>query len=399
MANGESDAKGGRASRWFRSRWLRRLVTAFAIAVAVVFALRLALDPIVAHYVRKSLKQLPDLNGDFASAHVDVIPPGFEIRRLKLVPMGGDWRRPLLYLEDAQFRLRLRDLLRGQLVVHLRVDDPKLIMPQPTHPQPLAAISPRRLVEQFPALRIDRIGVKGGELLYQEPGQGPSAQVWIHDLDLTVENLATRPGLASQRPVTLTARAQVARSGVATLFVTADPFAKGISFSGHSQLLGLELSELYGFIEPKTDLQAAKGTLDMFAEFTCTNGVLRGGVKPVLKNVELKAADNSWVDRVKAWAADEAVDVASDRVEGRNAVATVVPIRGNLDKPDIQLLPAVLGVLRNAFVIGLSDSFARLPPATARGKQGLLQQAKDALSPHKNAPKAQPQGDHHKKHK
>jgi hypothetical protein len=399
MANGAADARSGRPSRWFRSRWLRRLVVAMSIVVAVVFAVRLVLDPIAAHYLRKSLKQSPDMDGDFASVHVDVLPPGFQIRRLKLVPAGGDWRRPLLYLENAHFRLSLRDLLSGHLVARLRVDDPKLILPQPTEGKqpPLTSISPRRLVAQVPALRIDRIGVKGGELLYQEPGQGSSGQLWIHDVELTIENLATRPGLADQRPAVLTARAQVGRSGVATLLVTADPFAKRITFSGRSQLRGLELSELYGFIAPKTDLQVAKGTLDMFAEFTCTNGLLRGGVKPLLKNVEVKAADDSWVNRLKAWATDKAVDVASDRVEGRNAVATVVPIRGNLDNPDIQLVPAVLGVLRNAFVIGLSDSFARLPPGTAAAKQGLIEQAKEALSPHKNAPKAQPQGDHRKK--
>jgi hypothetical protein len=396
MASSAADARSGRSSRWLRSRWLRRLLVALAIVVAVVFAVRLALDPIAAHYLRKSLKRSPDMDGDFASVHVDVVPPGLQIRRLKLVPTGGDWRRPLLYVENAHFRLGLRDLLGGHLVARLRVDDPKLIMPQPTQGKPLpplTSISPRRLVEQFPAVRVDRIGVKGGELLYQEPGQGPSGQLWIHDVDLAVENLATRPGLAGQRPIILTARAQVARSGVATLFVTADPFAKRITFSGRSQLRGLELSELHDFIAPKTDLQVAKGTLDMFAEFTCTNGILRGGVKPLLKNVEVKAADNSWVARLKAWAADETVDVASDRVEARNAVATVVPIRGNLDKPDLQLVPAVLGVLRNAFVIGLADSFARLPPGTAAQKQDLLQQVKEALSPRKNAPKAQPQGD------
>jgi hypothetical protein len=58
------------------------------------------------------------------------------------------------------------------------------------------------------------------------------------------------------------------------------------------------------------------------------------------------------------------VRLFSDRVHGRNAVATVIPIKGTLTGPDVELWPAIFGVLRNAFVEGLTSGYAYLPPKT-----------------------------------
>ena len=73
-----------------------------------------------------------------------------------------------------------------------------------------------------------------------------------------------------------------------------------------------------------------------------------------------------------------AVKILSDRVPGRNAVATIIPIHGDLKKPEVQLVPTVLAVLRNAFVEGLSASLTNVPPPV--GKGGFFHQARQALS-------------------
>ncbi len=382
MAGEAAHARGGYRSRWFRSRWLSRLVLGLSIVVAVVFGVRLVLDPLAAHYVRKYLKGSGALEGDFASVHVQVLPPGLRIRRLKLVPTGGDWRRPLLYLENAHFRFNMRDVLRGKLVAWLRIDDPKLILPQ----APLKVASPLRLLERLPLVSVDRVAIKGGEFLYEDPGRGATGELWIHDVDLVLANLAQRPDRAEQPSTTLTGRAQVARSGSATLFVVVDRSAKGITFSGRGHLQGLELSDLYGFVGFKADLQVARGALDMRVGFTCRDGVLRGGIRPLLKDVDARPADSAWVGQVKTWVTDQTVDVASERMVEAEGTADVILIRANLDQPDQRILPVLVGVLRNAFAIGLTESFARLPSPPTGGEQGARKQAVQTL-PH-DTPKA-----------
>jgi hypothetical protein len=93
---------------------------------------------------------------------------------------------------------------------------------------------------------------------------------------------------------------------------------------------------------------------------------------------------------VLTWVADISLRLFSDRVPGGTEVATVVPIEGRLDRPEVQLWPTVLGIVRNAFVEGISAGFAHLPPGVAPEKEGVLTQAKHALQKNQGPPKAQP---------
>jgi hypothetical protein len=241
-------------------------------------------------------------------------------------------------------------------------------------------------------LDVDHIDILDGQVSFIDTSSKERPEIWLHELQLSVENLTTRVRLTEGRPVLLTASGVLARSGIVSIFITADPFEKGLTFSGRAAVVGLQTSELYKFIEPVTDMHAPRGTIDIFVEFDCRNGELTGGVKPVLKNVEIRPDSKKLLTVLKAWATDIAIKLFSDRVKDRNAVATVIPIKGTLSGPDVQLWPAIFGVMRNAFVEGLTSGYAHLPPPTSGEKQGVVKQGVDALTG-SAPPKAQPTGD------
>jgi hypothetical protein len=169
-----------------------------------------------------------------------------------------------------------------------------------------------------------------------------------------------------------------------------DPLAKGLFFSGQFRLSELPLADLRDLMASETGLQFDRGTLDVFAEFDCHDGLLKGGIKPLLKNGHVIQGKPGLDNALKAWVGDIAINVASDRVPERNAVATVIPISGRINKPDIQVWPAVVGVLRNAFVAGVTESFAQVPPPQdAKDKNGVAQLI-DGLDKDHGPPRAQP---------
>lgn len=374
------------------------LVT-LGILVALIIVLRLILDPLANHKTRAALNKLDGFKGDFQRVHVTVFGPGYDITHLKLiaVPDGVDKddvgdNPPLIYVDRLHVGIDWRALLHFKLQASLRLTDPKFtIAPSkaPSSPNKKAPDLSDQL-EKVTALKIDRIEIVGGEVLFHKKAGAHQQQLWLHHLELTAQNLATRPALAHGRPATVSAHGVLGRSGDLDLFVSADPFASPLSFAGQLSEKGLRASELYEFIEPQTHLQAGKGTIDVFAEFVSKDGMLSGGVKPVLKNIQVRPTEAGVWNRMKAWLADKAVRVASDRVPDRNAVATTVPLKGKLTDPDIQLWPTVLGVVRNAFVQGLASGFENLPPPTADKKEGKVEQAKNALKKDQGPPKAQP---------
>jgi hypothetical protein len=231
--------------------------------------------------------------------------------------------------------------------------------------QPNEVVDLNDLLHKITPLDVDHIDILDGQVAFVDTSRKERPELWLHDLQLSVENLTTRVHMTEGRPVLLTASATLARSGTVSIFVTADTFEKGLTFSGRAAVVGLETSELYRFIEPATKLQVPEGTIDIFVEFDCRNGELTGGVKPVLKNVKIRPDNKKVFTVLKAWASDLAIKLFSDRVHDRNAVATVIPIKGTLTGPNVELWPSIFGVLRNAFVEGLTSGYAFLPPKTA----------------------------------
>ncbi len=378
-----------------RHRAATILLVIVAVIIAIAIVVRLLLDPIATRETRKALNNMQGIHGDFARVHVTVLPPSYQITNLKIFQDDGPGTstQPLFFVKEARLSVAWRQLLHGRLVAAGALHEPKIVYVQPKKPPqqpPPHAPSFAGQLRRAPSLRLDRLEVFSGQVLLFLREGDEQPRLWIHDLAVTAQNLATRHAQAHGRAASVTARGEVGRSGELRLFVSADPFASPLAFAGEASLEGLRANELYAFISAKSDLEADQGTIDLFATFSSKNGMITGGVKPVLKNIHLQSTDEGLWAEAKTWLLDKAVSIASDRVPERNAVATTIPIKGRLVDPDVQLWPAVLGVVRNAFVTGLSSGFANVPPKTAPEKQGILEQAKEALKKKSGPPRAQP---------
>jgi hypothetical protein len=266
---------------------------------------------------------------------------------------------------------------------------------KPNNTPPADAKSPEELIDlaqtfrKITPLEVDHLDILDGQVAFVDVSRAERPELWLHDLELSVENLTTRVRSGEGRPVLLTASGMLANSGHVSIFVTANPFEKGLTFSGRAAIVGLQTAELYRFIAPATKLQAPEGTVDIFVEFDCRNGELTGGVKPVLKNVVIRPQGKNPFTVLKAWVADLAIKIFRDDDPRRNAVATVLPIKGTITGPDVQLWPAIFGVMRNAFVEGLASGYAHVPPVTAPQRESVVAQGVQALSG-SQPPKAQP---------
>ena len=377
-------------------RWARRLVVAAVVVVAVVVVVRLTLDPVVTRLTRRGLSRMQGLRGDFEGVHVTVFGPGYTITRFKLVEdPGGDWRAPVFYAETVHIGLEWRRLFHRELVARAVIVEPKVTVlagAGPAKPKRLKTPDLSAQLETITPFKIDRVEIRRGEFLFRDASQPGHPELWVHRLELVARNLATRESLAHDNPATIRATGTVGKSGDLKLSVSADLFASPLAFEGRFDMVGLRVSELFAFVAPKTKLQTPKGTIDLFAKFEAKGGRVTGGVKPVLANVEVRPAEPGVWDRFKAWLVGVGLEAAKDHVPERHAVVTIVPIEGRLASPDVQLWPAILGVVRNAFVEGIASGFADLPPPVAPEKQGVVEQAKNALSKGHGPPAAQPTG-------
>jgi hypothetical protein len=372
------------------------------LLLSVAFAI--ALQPLARYGTRRALASVAGYVGSFDDAHVSIIPLEYRVTKLKLEPR--DRSRPTIYAQDTVAGLDWKWLLRGKIRAAASVYKANLV---------LREAKGKATTEHVPDLsnifkhlapgQLHRVQLRSSELTYifrnekdekgkeQQAAEGRSTipKLWIHDIEATIENLATRPEYA-EGATTFAATATLNKSGKTTLFATADPLAKGITFAGQMAIKDFDLKDAYNLVDSKSDIAFGKGRLDLLARFGCEAGKLTGAVQPVIKNAEVKPAKEDFGTKVKAWAANLGVDLVSDRVPGRNAVSTVVPIEGNLSDPQIQLWPTIFGVFRNAFVQGIGTAFSHLPPPRASEPENVLEQATRAIDQKSGLPKEQPRG-------
>lgn len=400
------------------SRRSRRLSIGLAIVILVAIAVRLTLDPLATWRTRRVLAGLPGMQARFSKVEVKLLDLSYAIRDLRIEKRtGGGAALPFFQVAEARFGLLVRELVHGHVVARIDLDRPKLNLIQaddrkgpgeaakPGAGAEVAARSagrPGQEVHETPALGkkleelapflLDRVQVRNGEVLWVDAREPEKPRLWFHAIQATLENFATRPALSRGEPTVLAARGTLQKSGRASFFATADPLAKKLTFAGQGRVEGFQLAELGELLGSKEDVVPEKGVADVSIRFRAVDGQLTGGVRPILKDASTRAGKPGLGAKLKSALADASLKIFKDDVPGREAVATTIPIVGRVDDPQMQLVPTLLGVVRNAFVRGLADSLEGLPPPKAKEREGVLEQARRAVKPGPRAqPRAQPQ--------
>lgn len=325
-------------------------------------------QPLARYATHRALSSIPGWQADTSDAHISFFPLVYTVSRVHLVP--EDKSLPIFYVERLDTGVFWGDLLRGHLNAWANLEHLKMTF----FLIPIVIPDIAAMLRQVMPIAIQRLQLKNGEITVAlrhsrsddpEKPEGVGPQLWFHDLEATGEGLATRPEL-EHHATTLALRSTVAHSGTVSAFVTVDLLSPdALTFSGQLQLVGLHLSDLDSVLQP-TGLKIS-GTFDLIARFGCDHGKLVGGLQPVLKNGAVKALSPDLGKQLEAALGDSAVELLSDRVPGRNAVSTIIPIHGTLNKPKLDVWTAVTGVLRNAFVVGLRETLQQLPAPNDTG--------------------------------
>lgn len=407
-----ADQRG--AKNYPRKPWYRRgLFLGLGIFAIVIFVIWLMINPVADYFARRAFDNLQGYKGTYKDVSVGVIPPQVEITHLELTKdpsdEGGEF---IIFTERAQLNVLWKELFKGAIVMQADIDHPKLTIiqepapPKPPEPPEVKKPPPKipdveEQLKKVPPARIDHIEINNAEIVFVDATERTKPQFWIHDMEVRIQNIATREKLAKNVPITVSANGVVQKSGDLRFFLTANLWEEGLSFSGEMELKGLALPDLYEFATAKADIKPIRGTFDLFTEFKAENNQITGGIKPVLHNVDVAPEDPTFLNQLKSAVVDVTVSVLSgspDQPEESEKIATIIPIKGTITEPNPQLLPTVLGVIRNAFVEGLQVGFQNIPPPTAPKKEGVIEQVIKALTPEEGPPKAQPEeGDDGKK--
>ncbi|MBA3564152.1 MAG: DUF748 domain-containing protein [Gammaproteobacteria bacterium] len=339
----------------------RRLILALLIVLLLAVAVR-AISPLaVERYVNRTLQGLDNYSGRVQDVDLAIWRGEYSLHNIRIDKRDSDISEPFFSAPRVDISIEWPALFRGALVAEVHAASPRMVfVDAETEQRSQKGLGPD-WAETFEALapfRFNRITVNDGRLEFRNFEAEPEVELYVDTIRIVAQNLTNFRDSESDVFATLEARGSAL--GITPMSVNArlDPVADPPEIELDAELDKLPLPALNPFLEAYVNVDAEAGTFSLYAEIATADGRFKGYVKPLMEDAEfLTLADEGGFFR-KAW--EGLVEVVAEVFENQptGRFATRVPLSGELDAVDAELLPAVFNVLRNAFVQAFSASIS-----------------------------------------
>ncbi len=205
-------------------------------------------------------------------------------------------------------------------------------------------------------LRVDRVNVLKSRFTFANEASQPEYRIFIADADLSVNNLSNQ-GADGKAIGTLTGNFM--GSGRTAINIVFQPKATSADFDLKVRIDEAKMTAMNDLLLAYGNFDVAEGLFSLYSELSVRNGAIDGYVKPLFKDIDVyddaKDADKPFSLRLRQRMVGTLAWALSNRP--RNEVATTIALSGKLDSPQYSSWEAFLGLVKNAFIKGLTPGF------------------------------------------
>ncbi len=347
---------------------MKKKYVIFLAIVVFLVALRLALEPIVEHYVNTSLDDIEGYSGSISDVDINLYRGAYQINGLQLFVTDNDVQEPLLSIDTMDLSVHWKSLLEGSVVGEVILTNPVVNFvvaydsSDTTQDQTGEDVAWQEQLKNYMPLTVNRFEIKQGNITYRDPTMDPSVDARIQQLDLVATNISNVED-TSYLPASLEATAVTIGGGEMDLDMQIDFLREIPNLRADFKLNHVDLTQLNDFIQAYANFDVQKGSFTLVSELAIDSSQISGYVKPFFENLDVfdfkedVVKDKGFFGKV--WEAFVGVGAEVLENQPRDAIATKVPIQGSLDNPDPNVSVTVFNVLRNAFVNAIEKEFDR----------------------------------------
>jgi hypothetical protein len=347
------DAKPEKKNRHRGRRWLLGLLVVLA---AGLIAARLVMPRVLLWYVNHTIDKSELYDGHVGDIDVALWRGAYTIEEIRIVKTTGNVPVPLFASPRVDFALQWDALLRGKLVGQMAIDQPELNFvdgEEAAEDQTGAGGPWLDIIDELFPFRINRATVKDGTIHFRAFATEPPVDVYLSQLNASIENLTNIHDEVTPLVATVSADALAMDHARFEYEMKLDPFSYRPTFELAVRLLALDVTKLNALTRAYGAFDFERGWFDLVVEIDATEGRMEGYVKPLFRNLAVFSAKRDLAEDDVLRAFWEAlVGVATEVLENqpRDQFGTVVPLRGDVSGPDTNILTVIGNVLHNAFV-------------------------------------------------
>jgi Domain of Unknown Function (DUF748) len=344
-----------------RKRTRQALLIVGIVAVVLVGA-RLAAPSLVERYVNHQLADLGEYRGSIGGVDLSLWRGGYVLRNLTIVKKGdspGDM--PFAAMPAMDLTLQWSALFRGQAIGEVIMHDPVLNFvqaPSDEEQQLGTGVNWPEEIRELAPFRLNVVEARNGLVTFRAPGISTDDSLTIRDFQMHLRNLTNVQDVEDPAFAELNVTGGIMGNAPLSLTGRIDPNEMTPTFDIDLSIEGARLVDVNPWLREFLKVDAEMGVFSMYSELAAAEGRFEGYVRPILEDPQFISANEDEEGPFrKAW--EGLVNVAAKILENQeqDQVATQIPLRGEVESPDADILTAMVNLLRNAFVAGFSRSF------------------------------------------
>jgi len=334
--------------------WTRRILLGL---VVLIVAARVAAPYVIKRVVNDKLAHLEGYRGHVEDVDLSLWRGAYQAEDLVIEKTDGKVPVPFIALDRLDLGVEWPALLDGNVVARVSVIRPQInFVKGPTKATTQAGDENdwQETVKGLAPIRINKFKVVDGEVHYRDFHSSPRVDVILDHLNVTASNLSNSADAGGARPSPVTVNGTLMHSGRLSLEGDLDPFAKRPTFELSTRLEKLHLTQLNPFLRAYVNVDVNRGTFSVYSELHSKDGNFKGFVKPMMEHLDVlqwKKEDERPID--KLWEALVGGVAAVLKNQSKDRLATVIPLSGQIDDPDVHAWNAALSLLRNGFIEAL----------------------------------------------
>jgi len=211
-----------------------------------------------------------------------------------------------------------------------------------------------QLIRDLFPFRINRAIIQNGSVHLRAFQTEKPLDVYLSDVDATIDNLGNIRDFTTPLAATVQARALAMEQAKLDFKMTLDPFSYRPTFHLALRLLGLDVTRLNELALAYGKFDFKRGWFDLVIEADAKEGQLSGYVKPLFRDLKVfdLAKDLEGANVIQAfWQALVGAVTGLLKNQPRDQFGTLIPFSGDYSRTtNTDILATIGNMLRNAFV-------------------------------------------------
>ncbi|HTE29487.1 MAG TPA: DUF748 domain-containing protein [Chryseolinea sp.] len=341
------------------SRKKRVLYIVLGSILFLLIIFRLMLPSILLKYVNRQLARIDGYTGHVKDIDVSLYRGAYTIKSIYLNKTGGKVPVPFFKADVIDLSVEWRAIFHGRIVAEIEVRKPVLnFVKGPTKETSQTDIDNdwTVVVDKLIPFKLNRFRIRDGEIHYRDYYSSPKVDIKATSVEIIAENLSNAKHAKDSLPSTVKATASV-YDGEAHMDMKIDPLNKNLTFDLNAKLTTLNLTRLNDFLKAYGRFDVEKGTISLYTEAAAKDKLIRGYVKPIIKDLQVVSWKEDKDKPLKlAW--ETLIEGVSWLLTNHNKdqVATKAEFTGRTDDPSVNTWAVIGQLLRNAFIQALYPS-------------------------------------------